>query len=106
MTICRLALPEAIGHNHAEKLLQSLQAQLKARLAAGGVARVEVDAAALQRFDSSALALLLALLRTTQRHRCSWALRHPSARLAGLAALYGVDALLLADAAAAHATKQ
>lgn len=95
MTICRLALPEAIGHTNAESLLQSLQAQLKARLATRDVERVEVDAAALQRFDSSALALLLALLRTTQQHRCSWVLRHPSARLTGLAALYGVDALLL-----------
>lgn len=95
MTICRLALPESIGHSHAESLLQFLQAQLKARLAARDVERVEVDAAALQRFDSSALALLLALLRTTQQHRCSWVLRHPSARLTGLAALYGVDALLL-----------
>lgn len=98
MMICCLTLPEAIGHANAESLLQPLQAQLKKQLAQvkkGGVAQVEVDAAALQRFDSSVLALLLALLRTARRHRCTWSLLHPSARLVGLAALYGVDALLL-----------
>ncbi|MDO4769813.1 MAG: STAS domain-containing protein [Brachymonas sp.] len=95
MTICRLALPEAIGHANAESLLQPLQAQLEARLAQGGVEGIEVDAAALQQFDSSALALLLALLRMARQHGCAWELTHPSARLAGLAALYGVDALLL-----------
>lgn len=95
MTICRLALPESIGHQNAESLLQPLQAQLEVRLAQGGVEGIEVDAAALQQFDSSALALLLTLRRTARQHGCSWALTHPSVRLAGLTALYGVDALLL-----------
>lgn len=95
MTICRLALPAAIGHANAASLLQLLQAQLEARLVRGGVEGVEVDAATLQQFDSSALALLLALLRMARQHGCAWALTRPSARLAGLAALYGVDVLLL-----------
>ncbi|MDO4795327.1 MAG: STAS domain-containing protein [Brachymonas sp.] len=106
MTICRLTLPESIGHARAGALLQSLQAQLKACVGKGGLERIEVDAAALQQFDSSALALLLALLRAARQQGCAWVLRHPSARLAGLAALYGVDALLLADAAAANVMSQ
>ena len=76
-------------------LCAELQQQLQRQLSAGNVDRVEVDAAALQQFDSSALTVLLALLRVAQQQRCQWAVVSPSKRLAGLAALYGLDALLL-----------
>ena len=95
MSVCRLALPESIGHGNAESLLLQMQQQLQRQLSAGNVDCVEVNAVALQQFDSSALTVLLALLRAAQRQRCQWAVVSPSKRLAGLAALYGLDALLL-----------
>ena len=60
MSVCRLTLPESIGHGNAEALLLQMQQQLQRQLSAGNVDRVEVDAAALQQFDSSALTVLLA----------------------------------------------
>ena len=95
MSVCRLALPESIGHGNAESLLLQMQQQLQRQLSAGNVDCVEVDAAALQQFDSSALTVLLALLRVAQQQRCQWAVVSPSKRLARLATLYGLDALLL-----------
>lgn len=55
---------------------------------------VLVDATALARFDSSALAVLLALRRTCQRHGKTLAVRGMAARLRTLAGLYGVAGLL------------
>ena len=98
MSVCRLALPESIGHGNAESLLLQMQQQLQRQLSAGSVDCVEVDAAALQQFDSSALTVLLALLRVAQQQRCQWAVVSPSKELAGLAALYGLDAVLLSRA--------
>ena len=95
MSVCRLALPQSLGHGNAESLLLQMQQQLQRQLSAGNVDCVEVNAVALQQFDSSALTVLLALLRVAQQQRCQWAVVSPSKRLAGLAALYGLDALLL-----------
>ncbi len=101
MPVCRLALPESIGHQNAELLLQQLQQQLQERLSAGECEQVEVDAAALRQFDSSALALLLALLRTVQQKQCVWKVTNPPERLLDLAALYGLDVLLAISTAKA-----
>lgn len=101
MPVCRLALPESIGHQNAELLLQQLQQQLQERLSAGECEQVEVDAAALRQFDSSALALLLALLRTVQQKQCAWKVTNPPERLLDLAALYGLDVLLAISTAKA-----
>lgn len=100
MPVCRLALPESVGHQNAELLLQQLQQQLQGQLAAGGCDHVEVDAAALRQFDSSALALLLALLRTAQHKQCAWKVTNPPDRLLDLAALYGLETLLAISAKA------
>ena len=72
---------------------------------------VVVDASPLQRFDSSALAVLLEIDRLAQAWGRDFAIRSAPAKLAALAKLYGVDALLLrpegrAPAAAAGAADQ
>jgi phospholipid transport system transporter-binding protein len=60
---------------------------------------VVVDAGALQRFDSSALAVLLDLRRTALAAGKSFAVSALPRRLADLARLYGIDGLLPASAA-------
>jgi phospholipid transport system transporter-binding protein len=55
---------------------------------------VRVDAAALQRFDSSALAVLLEFRRECLAQGKTLALQGLSGRLADLAVLYGVAELL------------
>ena len=58
---------------------------------------VVVDARALARFDSSALAVLLACRRQVMASGKQFVIQGLPSRLADLAALYGVDALLLPD---------
>jgi phospholipid transport system transporter-binding protein len=53
-----------------------------------------VDASALTQFDSSALAMLLALRREAQARGCALVWHGATGRLADLAALYGIDGLL------------
>ena len=60
-----------------------------------GDGEVVVDAGPLQRFDSSALAVLLEIDRLAQAWGRGFAIRSAPAKLAALAKLYGVDTLLL-----------
>ena len=62
---------------------------------------VVIDAGNLQQFDSSALAVLLECQRLAQAFGKSFAVRNAPPKLAALAKLYGVDVLLLRDAAPA-----
>lgn len=62
-------------------------------------ATVAVDASNLQRFDSSVLAVLLECQRAAQASGQPFELRHAPAKLAALARLYGVDALLMPGSA-------
>lgn len=62
--------------------------------AAAGGAAFSVDASALTRFDSSALALLLQARRQAQAAGREFVVRGAPAPLAQLARLYGVHALL------------
>jgi phospholipid transport system transporter-binding protein len=55
---------------------------------------LQVDASALEHFDSSALAVLLELRRQAQVRGQSFQVTGMSARLSELAGLYGVDELL------------
>ena len=55
---------------------------------------VVVDASALSRFDSSALAVLLACRREVLASGKQFAIQGLPSRLVDLAALYGIDALL------------
>jgi len=57
-------------------------------------AEVTIDAAGLERFDTSLLAVLLECRRLAQAAGRAFAVRQVPPKLAALAALYGVDALL------------
>ena len=63
----------------------------------------EIDASALQAFDSSAVAVLLGLAREATKRGASMRLSGLSPRLADLMALYGVAEILVGMAPAAPA---
>jgi phospholipid transport system transporter-binding protein len=71
------------------------------RLAAAdsvSTSELQVDASALEHFDSSALAVLLELRRQAQARNQRFQVTGMSARLSELAGLYGVDELLASPA--------
>ncbi len=84
-----LVLPTDITHANARAcahmLAQSLRGQNEA---------VVADASSLQKFDSSALAVLLECRRESQIQGKSFSVRALPERLRSLAALYGVAQLL------------
>ncbi len=91
-----LALPQELTHAQANACLALLTQGLQAQSAA----EVVVDASALSRFDSAALAVLLEF-----RRRCLGAGKHFSIqglpqRLGDLASLYGVLDLFQPDPSA------
>ena len=88
-----LVLPADLTRNHASACLQMLVQGLKAL---SGVA-VVVDAAALARFDSSALAVLLELRRESQAQGKNLRIRALPERLRDLATVYGIAELLAAE---------
>ena len=57
-------------------------------------AELTLDAAGLQRFDTSAIAVLLECRRIAQAGGRGFAVRNVPVKLQALAALYGVDGLL------------
>ncbi len=85
------ALPARLTHVEAPACLAACEAALS-RCTAGEPA--ELDAAALQEFDSSAVALLLALARRARERGAVLRLPGLPARLRELAVLYGVGELL------------
>jgi phospholipid transport system transporter-binding protein len=85
-----LSLPAELTQAQARVLTEQLQAQL--RLVDAAV--VEVDASALSRFDSSALAVLLQLRRDALALGKSFGVRGLPVQFRGLAGLYGVAELL------------
>lgn len=91
-----LVLPAEVTMGTARQVQQDLLAQCRQLL---GSEVVRVHAGGLQRFDSSVLAVLLELERTTGRLQ----LEQVPQRLESLAQLYGVDALLWPDSAVAAA---
>ena len=91
-----LVLPAEVTMGTARQVQQDLLAQCR-QLSGSEVVRVH--AGGLQRFDSSVLAVLLELERTTG---CLQLEQVPQ-RLESLAQLYGVDALLWPDSAVAAA---
>ncbi len=84
-----LSLPVELTHNQAKACL----AQLVAGVDAQG-SPVVVDAAPLQRFDSSALAVLLELRRTCIRGGKTLEVQGLPPHLGDLATLYGIEGLL------------
>ena len=86
-----LLLPAKLTADEARATLRMLAQTLKSEPESG----VVVDASALQEFDSSALAVLLECQRQAQAWGRAFSVRQAPAKLAALAKLYGVDALLL-----------
>ncbi len=98
-----LQLPATLTHAQASACLRDLGQALSAEPGAS-----VLDASALTSFDSSALAVLLELQRTSARAGKVLAVQGLPARLMALATLYGVQPLLgeapVAGAASASAT--
>ena len=87
-----LRLPPVLTHAQA----QACRAELVRAMAASPDRVLLLDASALQRFDSSALAVLLACHRQAQAMGRSLQLQGLTAPLRELAGLYGVRDWLLA----------
>ena len=87
-----LVLPVDLTRNQANACLKMLLQGLQSE--PGPV--VVVDATALNRFDSAALAVLLECRREALSEGKQFAVQGMPAGLAGMAGLYGVDALLIA----------
>jgi phospholipid transport system transporter-binding protein len=85
-----LVLPPTLRHEEAPACMRMLQQGLAGQQGSVAV----VDATALTRFDSSALAVLLECRREAGALGRSFAVKGLSPRLRELAALYGVAALL------------
>lgn len=89
-----LVLPAELTEAQAQACLGGLLPAVRAE--AGSA--VQADAAALQRFDSSALAVLLECRREALKAGKTFAVKAMPARLHTLASLYGVADLLPATA--------
>jgi phospholipid transport system transporter-binding protein len=86
-----LVLPTELTHAQATPCLRMLVQGLRSASDGNGVV---VDASALRRFDSSALAVLLEFRREALGAGKSFAIRGLPHRLESLAALYGIADLL------------
>lgn len=85
-----IALPARLDGDQAAALLP----QLRGRIEVQASGPVVLDAAAVQRFDSATLALLLECRRLTQSGQQVLELRNLPAGLQSMAHVYGVDGLL------------
>lgn len=84
-------LPAHMTHTDAQGYLQRCQQALASN---AGAKTVAVDAAALREFDSSALAVLLAVRRSVLARQATLQVQNLPPRLRDLAAVYGVSELL------------
>ena len=87
-----LLLPATLTANEAKVTLRMLQQALQSERADEPVV---VDAGSLVHFDSSALAVLLEVDRLAGAWGRTFAVRSAPPKLAALAKLYGIDAVLL-----------
>jgi phospholipid transport system transporter-binding protein len=85
-----LVLPPKLTHDEAPACMRMLQQGLAGQDGSAAV----VDASALERFDSSALAVLLECRREASALGRSFAVKGLSPRLRELATLYGIAGLL------------
>jgi phospholipid transport system transporter-binding protein len=91
-----LVLPQELTQSHATACLALLLQGLRAESGPD----VVLDASALGRFDSAALAVLLAFRRECLAMGKRFTIGGMPARLTDLAALYGIDELLPTTASA------
>src|ERR1017187_8348920 len=87
-----LLLPATLTAREARDTLRMLKQALQQE---GSASAVVVDAGPLQHFDSAALAVLLEVDPVGESWGRQFSIRSAPAKLAALAKLYGVDALLL-----------
>lgn len=92
MSTRQLSLPLRLTHVEAEPSLADLTMTL--RREAGNGAEVVLDLAALETFDSSVVAVLLALRREADALGCVLRLQGMPTKLRDLTILYGVNGLL------------
>ena len=90
-----LVLPPQLSHDEAAACSRMLLQALRSEPAQQGAV---ADAAPLQTFDSSALAVLLECRREALAHGRAFAVVNMPERLRELAAVYGVSELLAAPA--------
>lgn len=91
-----LLLPETLTLREARDTMRLLKVALEQE----GEGDVVVDAGALVRFDSSALAVLIECRRLAQAWGKRFSTRALPPKLGELARVYGIDELLSAEAAA------
>ena len=84
-----IRLPATVMHAQAQACLRDVQAQMDR-----GQGAVQLDAQALQAFDSSVLAVLLACRRQALSAGRAFEVLHMPERLQSLAHVYGVQGLL------------
>ncbi len=84
-----LSLPVKLTHDLARACVEQLKQNVSTE-----APQVVVDAASLQHFDSSALAVLLELRRECARLGKRFAVQSMPQRLSDLARLYGIEGLL------------
>lgn len=91
-----LLLPATLTHAQVRDTLRLFRQTLdQASKSNGGDAvLLTVDGSALQHFDSSALGVLLECQRMAKAQGRAFAVKSLPPKLQGLAALYGIDALL------------
>ena len=90
-----LALPEQLRHEEAPAWIDRLEAAIAALGRGPNGDPVPIDCSALDRFDSSAVVVLLGALRCAQAAGVPITLKNLPDKLVKLASLYGVDGLLL-----------
>jgi phospholipid transport system transporter-binding protein len=90
-----LALPEQLRHEEAPAWISRLEAAIAAQPRGPNGAPALIDCSALDRFDSSAVVVLLGALRCAQAAGVQITLKNLPDKLLKLASLYGVDGLLL-----------
>lgn len=97
-----LVLPATVTTLQARDTQRMLSQALQQEIKTQNEPLLTIDASGLQQFDSAALAVLLECQRLAQAWGKGFAVRNAPAKLADLARLYGVDALLMpAEPAAA-----
>jgi phospholipid transport system transporter-binding protein len=90
-----LILPSTITSAEARDTQRMLGQALQQEAKSPGETEVVVDASGLQRFDSSALAVLLECQRLAKAWGKGFSVRQAPGKLSQLARLYGVDSLLM-----------
>lgn len=90
-----LALPAQLRHEEAPAWISRFERAIAAHARGSNGAAALIDCAALVRFDSSAVVVLLGALRCAQAASVPITLKNLPDKLLKLASLYGADGLLL-----------